>query len=130
MNISQKCNYTGQDDYLDRMLSKISAIDFIKTQIYKFGSVFMLLVVTSLAFYFIKIKRRQCFGITILACMFLKHALIITSNFMLKDQMNNFKILKIVIISSPFAIGIFAHWSYASQYMKTCLLVPNLVKKA
>ena len=25
---------------------------------------------------------------------------------------------------------VFSHWAYASQYMKTCFILPSLVKKA
>ena len=56
------------------------------------------------AVYLYKIKRKSCFDITIVTLLMLKTVVIF--------------------------LGPIVHFLFATQYVKTCLVVPSLVKKA
>ena len=75
------------------------------------------------------IFNRQRFELTILFLMIYRYSIM-----MLFPETDIFnyggRTLYKVAIFSSWAVDHVCHWSYASQYLKTCFLVPDVVNKA
>ena len=93
-------------------------------------SVLMLLLLAALTFYVLKHKRRQYFEMKILISMALSYGILFLlfgsklTSFVIGEF--SFQILHAIQI----VLRCFLHWSFTSQYIMTCILLPNLVKKA
>ena len=95
-------------------------------------SIVMLLILLSFLIYLLRLEpicNRQRFELTILLSMIYRYTVLMilhdTGVFFTSEE----TIEKFMIFSSWVA-DYFCHWVYASQYLKTCFLVPDLVNKA
>ena len=106
-------------------------ISKIWTGVQVYGSIPLLLVLTALTIYFIKIKRWQRFELTILVLMFLKYILAAFTE-VFHEREGIFKNNQVVMIYVTFklTLGPICHWIYASQYTKTFWLTSGIIKKA
>ena len=89
----------------------------------------MLVVLALLGFFMIKHKRVQRFVVTIFASMAIKYTIWVFY-FTFKTSIDQNKLLSVVLFTIASASGPITHCIYASQYTKTCVLIPGLAKRA
>ena len=89
----------------------------------------MLLLLGIFATFLIKNKRGKRFEVSIIISMTLFYVIVVSLR-LFGDKI--YESLLFATITNTFqdASGIIAHWTYASQYMKTCMLIPGLLNKA
>ena len=89
------------------------------------------MVLVFFAVYFIAIReRRQRFEVTIALVIFIKYVAIMVLAILMRNWIDIPDQLLIVWGAIIEASGPIANWTYASQYIKTCILIPGLVSKA
>ena len=102
----------------------------IQTNFNLYGSIIPLLALFVSMGYLIYHQHKERFQITIVAVMTLKYTLHIVRQVMSLNQIQGTNAVQVLLYSLDVSTGPISHWIYASQYMKTCCLVPGLVKRA
>ena len=89
----------------------------------------MLLVLCALLGYTIKRRKIRRFTMTILLSMFCKYTVWVYY-YLFVDTLQSHKLVSAFLITLASISGPISHWAYASQYMKTCMLIPGLTSRA
>ena len=95
-----------------------------------YGSLIPLTALFAFLVYFLFRGRRQRFEVTIILAMSVKYTIHMILAIIMKRQIDIDKKTSVLLLSLENAAGPIAHWTYASQYMKTCILIPGLIRKA
>lgn len=82
-----------------------------------------------LTIYVIKLERFKRFELTILIAIFLKYSDTIFIHFF-SDYIMSSNLRIFVIYTLYYVVNPVHHWAFASQYIKTCLILPGLVQRA
>ena len=108
-----------------QMQHKEEQLEAVLENIRFFGSVLSLLAIVGLCFFLCKHRRKGWFQFKVILCLSIKRILIlILSGTPIDGKPDAF----IFVVEG--SLGVYAQWIYASQYMKTCNILPYLVKNA
>ena len=110
--------------------NKVNTLYSFKQTFDIYGSLVLLTALLAFLVYFLFRGRRQRFEVTIILVMSIKYAIVMANAILGKRSADLTKQTQVILLSIQNAAGPIAHWTYASQYMKTCILVPGLVSKA
>ena len=118
----------SEDDHYEKPDKKLNKIFYWENL---YGSLVMCTVIIALAVRLIRIKKFSRFEWTIIICMLLKYSMYaLGSNFVFFEWLMTNKMLFTVFLTLYFTLGPICHWTYASQYLKTCFLTRGIVKRA
>ena len=114
---------TTSTNYEERMESAIAVFNVIR----HIEDILMLLILIAFTVYIVKHRRRERFELLIIFWMTIKYVTG-TINHCFYDKMNELE--KNIFYGLYFSASSITQWIYASQYMKTCILIPGLFNKA
>ena len=92
-----------------------------------YGGILQLFILFAFFLYLIKLQRGERFEVTILISMATKNATFVV--LAMYDGIYENDFIYLIVVSLFWSAGPIAHWTYASQYIKTCVLIPGLVDK-
>ena len=96
-----------------------------------YGSILVLLLLLTVAVYFVKNGRNNRFEWTILFFIFLKYTIYILLLLdVVREEIIKSDTFTFVLGSLSYTSGPIMHWIYVSQYIKTCCLSTGIVKRA
>ena len=88
-----------------------------------YGSICMVIFLIAFGAYLLKHRRYQAFELKILVSMLITYALSPVIYKLAPEESHPSSIHAIQI-----SLKLFYHWVYTSQYIKTCMLLPSMVK--
>ena len=95
------------------------------------GSILMLILLSFLTMYFVRIKSWQRFEVAILVLMFFKYVLFVFYWTETLQELENQNVsFAVLILSLRTTLGPACHWIYSSQYIKTSFLISSITRKA
>ena len=111
--------------------NKVQKIEKVYAAEELYGSLVLQAAVICLAIYLIRMKRWSRFEWTIIVCMFLKCSLYeLSSSETIFEWSVSGSTLSVVFCLLEVSLEPICHYIYASQYIKTCFLTKDIVKRA